>query len=176
MTRALYHMGSHSTVQNHPGLCPHPPSPDGRRGTKPDPPSRSSDSVEGRRCLPTLPPAPSTRNPDILPTYLFLPPDRRLLDQAGASFFPQLPAKPAGGSTTTAALERWHPTPRPTTQSDPIVSQTPDNPLPSVRPAAHQSVIHPQSPHARAFHSTTHTLLAVVKAVIQLPRRRDILG
>lgn len=44
-----------TVVQNRPGLYPHPPSPDGRHDTKPNPPSRSSDSVEGRRCCPPAP-------------------------------------------------------------------------------------------------------------------------
>lgn len=139
--------GSRSTVQNHPGLCPHPPSPDGRRDTKPDPPTRSSDSVEGRRCCPPAPcplPPASTRNPDMLPSFCLLTVgafDRRLLDQGWSFVFPQLPAKPAGGSTTTATLDRWHTLPRPTTQSDPI-HQTPDNPLPSVRLPGRPSVRH----------------------------------
>lgn len=72
-----------TVVQNRPGLYPHPPSPDGRHDTKPNPPSRSSDSVEGRRCCPPAHQHLACPAPPPLPphsSFLFLPPDRRLLD------------------------------------------------------------------------------------------------
>lgn len=104
-----------TVVQNRPGLYPHPPSPDGRHDTKPNPPSRSSDSVEGRRCcppahLPTcrLPGLPSPLPAPCLHTH---PSSFCILTVDCSTSVLQLPDKPTGGSTTTAALHQHKVTP-----------------------------------------------------------------
>lgn len=130
-----------TVVQNRPGLYPHPPSPDGRHDTKPNPPSRSSDSVEGRRCCP---PAhlqiawPATPLP--APCLHTHPSSSCLLTVDCSTSLLQLPDKPTGGSTTTAALHQRNVTPTylvPRNLSD--TRRSPNFRLPARLPA-HQSV------------------------------------
>ena len=164
--RALYLMGG-GAVQNCPGLYPHPPPQMEGATLRPDPPFRSSDSVEGRRCCPPrpLPPHSLTHThthtaPGNAASYCLLTVDCSA--RTGALLFHSFSQANRRIDDDSSYLELATPSPHHQRKMVPRYQTHPTIPFrPPARPSARVRVQHPVIPPAllHALPPPTRSLL-----------------